>query len=61
MLAGYQVKCYFIVLRKCYDGFCEDGSIHVGKIQTILALMGLRPKASTLKDIIEEINEDGNE
>lgn len=49
------------VLKKCFDGFCQDGSIHVDTVGTILNLMGLRPKPSTLKDIIKEIDEDGSE
>jgi len=48
------------VLKKCFDGFCQDGSIHVDTIGTILNLMGLRPKPSTLKDIIDEIDVDGS-
>ena len=47
-------------MKKCFDGFCQDGSIHVDTIGTILNLMGLRPKPSTLKDIIEEIDIDNS-
>ncbi len=43
------------VLKKCFDGFCQDGSIHVDTIGTILTMMGLRVKPSALKEIIEEV------
>lgn len=48
------------VLKKCFDGFCQDGSIHVDTIGTILTMMGLRVKPSALKEIVEEIDEDGS-
>ena len=48
------------VLKKCFDGFCQDGSIHVDTIGTILTMMGLRVKPSALKEIIEEVDEDGS-
>ena len=44
------------VLKKCFDGFCQDGSIHVDTIGTILTMMGLRVKPSALKEIIEEVS-----
>jgi hypothetical protein len=43
------------VLKKCFDGFCQDGSIHVDTIGTILTMMGLRVKPSALREIIEEV------
>jgi calmodulin len=48
------------VLKKCFDGFCQDGSIHVDTIGTILAMMGLRVKPGSLKEIIKEIDLDGS-
>ena len=48
------------VLKKCFEGFCQDGSIHVDTVGTILTMMGLRVKPSALKDIIAEIDIDGN-
>ena len=43
------------VLKKCFDGFCQDGAIQVDTIGTILTMMGLRVKPSALKEIIEEV------
>jgi len=48
------------VLKKCFDGFCVDGAIHVDTIGTILSMMSLRVKPSALKDIIDEVDEDGS-
>lgn len=48
------------VLKKCFDGFCQNGSIHVDTIGTILSMMGLRVKPSALKEIIKEVDEDGS-
>ena len=42
-------------MKKCFDGFCQDGSIHVDTIGTILTMMGLRVKPSALREIIEEV------
>ena len=50
----------FVVLKKCFDGFCVDGAIHVDTIGTILSMMSLRVKPSALKEIIEEIDADGS-
>jgi hypothetical protein len=44
------------VLKKCFDGFCQDGSIHVDTIGTIFTMMGLRVKPSALREIIEEVS-----
>ncbi|XP_059096142.1 troponin C-like [Tigriopus californicus] len=48
------------VLKKCFDGFCQDGAIHIDTIGTILTMMGLRVKPSALREIVEEIDEDGS-
>jgi len=48
------------VLKKCFDGFWQEGALHVDPIGTILAMMGLRVKPSALKEIIEEVDEDGS-
>ena len=50
----------FSVLKKCFDGFCVDGAIHVDTIGTILSMMGLRVKPSALKEIVKEIDADGS-
>ena len=48
------------VLKKCFDGFAdEDGAIPADNVGNILSMMGLKVKPSALKDIIEEIDEDG--
>ena len=51
---------FLLVLKKCFDGFCQDGAIHVDTIGTILTMMGLRVKPSALKEIIEDVDEDGS-
>jgi len=50
------------VLKKCFDGFAdEDGAIPAEEVGNILAMMGLKGiKPAALKDIIEEIDEDGS-
>merc|ERR1712087_1037316 len=49
------------VLKKCFDGFAdEDGAIPADNVGNILSMMGLKVKPSALKDIIEEIDEDGS-
>ena len=48
------------VLKRCFDGFAdEEGAIPAENVGNILSLMGLKVKPSALKDIIEEIDEDG--
>ena len=48
------------VLKKCFDGFAdEDGAIPADNVGNILSLMGLKVKPTALKNIIEEIDEDG--
>ena len=44
------------VLKKCFDGFCQDGSIRVDTIGSILTMMGLRVKPTALKEIIDEVD-----
>ena len=46
------------VLKKCFDGFCQDGCIKVDTIGSILTMMGLRVKPTALKEIIDEIDID---
>lgn len=46
------------VLKKCFDGFCQDGSIRVDTIGSILTMMGLRVKPTALKEIIDEVDID---
>merc|ERR1711953_234063 len=49
------------VLKKCFDGFAdEDGAIPADNVGNILSMMGLKVKPSALRDIIEEIDEDGS-
>ena len=52
------LKMIFLVLKKCFDGFCVDDAIPVDTIGTILSLMALKVKPSALKEIIDEIDED---
>ena len=50
------------VLKRCFDGFAdEDGAIPAENVGNILSMMGLKVKPSSLKEIIEEIDEDGEE
>ena len=48
------------ILKGCFDGFAdEDGAIPADSIGGILSMMGMKFKPSALKEIIEEIDEDG--
>merc|ERR1739845_132074 len=49
------------VLKGCFDGFAdEDGAIPADNVGGILSMMGMKVKPSALKEIIEEIDEDGS-
>merc|ERR1712170_207809 len=49
------------VLKRCFDGFAdEDGAIPAENVGNILSMMGLKVKPTALKEIIEEIDEDGS-
>merc|ERR1711920_681847 len=49
------------VLKKCFDGFAdEDGAIPAENVGGILAMMGMKVKPSALREIIEDIDEDGS-
>ena len=49
------------VLKRCFDGFAdEDGAIPAENVGNILSMMGLKVKPAALKDIIEEIDDDGS-
>merc|ERR1711971_376586 len=49
------------VLKKCFDGFAdEEGAIPADQVGGILAMMGMKVKPSALREIIEEIDEDGS-
>ena len=49
------------VLKKCFDGFAdEEGTIPADNVGNILSMMGLKVKPNALRNIIEEIDEDGN-
>merc|ERR1711884_753466 len=49
------------VLKKCFDGFAdEEGTIPADQVGGILAMMGMKVKPSALREIIEEIDEDGS-
>ena len=55
------LKLQVDVLKKCFDGFAdEEGAIPAENVGNILSLMGLKVKPTALKNIIEEIDEDGN-
>merc|ERR1711892_78446 len=56
-LEAEQVK----VLKRCFDGFAdEDGAIPADNVGGILTMMGMKVKPSALREIIEEIYEDGS-
>ena len=47
-------------IKACFDGFAdEDGAIPADNVGGILSMMGMKFKPSALKEIIEEIDEDG--
>merc|ERR1712213_138651 len=49
------------VLKKCFDGFAdEEGAIPADQVGGILAMMGMKVKPSALREILEEIDEDGS-
>merc|ERR1712121_93053 len=49
------------VLKKCFDGFAdEEGAIPADQVGGILAMMGMKVKPSALREIIEDIDEDGS-
>merc|ERR1712054_747104 len=49
------------ILKGCFDGFSnEDGAIPADNVGSILSMMGMKFKPSALKEIIEEIDEDGS-
>merc|ERR1712168_704168 len=49
------------VLKGCFDGFAdEDGAIPADNVGSILSMMGMKVKPSALREIIEEIDEDGS-
>jgi Ca2+-binding EF-hand superfamily protein len=49
------------VLKRCFDGFAnEDGAIPAEDVGNILSMMGMKVKPMALKEIIEEIDEDGS-
>ena len=54
-------KDQILVLKKCFDGFADDdGSIPADNVGSILSTMGMKVKPSALREIIEEIDEDGS-
>merc|ERR1712029_514119 len=49
------------VLKRCFDGFAdEDGAIPAENVGNILSMMGLKVKPNALREIIDEIDEDGS-
>ncbi|XP_059084731.1 troponin C-like [Tigriopus californicus] len=48
------------VLMKCFNGFCKEGVVKAETVAEILQMMGLRVKQSSLKEIIDEVDEDGS-
>ena len=49
------------VLKGCFDGFAdEDGAIPADNVGGILSMMGMKVKPSALREIIEDIDEDGS-
>ena len=54
-------KDQILVLKKCFDGFAdEEGAIPVDQVGSILSMMGMKVKPSALREIIEDIDEDGS-
>jgi len=50
-----------LVLKKCFDGFAdEEGAIPADDVGGILTMMGMKVKPSALREIIDEIDEDGS-
>merc|ERR1712127_496310 len=50
-----------LVLKRCFDGFAdEEGAIPADNVGGILAMMGMKVKPSALREIIEDIDEDGS-
>ena len=50
---------FFLVLMKCFNGFCKEGVVHADTVGEILQMMGLRVKKEALQAIIDEVDEDG--
>ena len=49
------------ILKGCFDGFAdEDGAIPADNVGGILYMVGMKFKPSALREIIEEIDEDGD-
>ena len=46
---------------KCFNGFCSEGVVKVDTVSDILQMMGLRVQKTALDDIINEVDEDGEE
>merc|ERR1712203_1111818 len=50
-----------LTLKKCFDGFAdEEGAIPADNVGNILSMMGHKVKPNALREIIEEIDEDGS-
>lgn len=50
-----------LVLKRCFDGFAdEEGAIPADNVGSILSMMGMKVKPSALREIIEDIDEDGS-
>ena len=50
------------ILKGCFDGFAdEDGAIPADNVGGILSMMGMKFKPTALREIIEEIDEDGKD
>ena len=48
-------------MKGCFDGFAdEDGAIPADNVGGILSMMGMKVKPTALREIIEEIDEDGS-
>merc|ERR1719505_55697 len=54
-------KDQILVLKKCFDGFAdEEGAIPADNVGSILSMMGMKVKPSALREIIQDIDEDGS-
>ena len=48
-------------MKRCFDGFADEGgAIPADNVGSILAMMGMKVKPSAVREIVEEIDEDGS-
>ena len=48
-------------MKRCFDGFADEGgAIPADNVGSILAMMGMKVKPSAVREIVDEIDEDGS-